>query len=277
MKRFLLVLTFLVASCAPAFAQSSATEIELGFLSTATTGSAACSGTNNPCFVPYSTTNPMPTTTSGGGGGSITWPTTGDAVISNSTNSPPGVAPVNGDCLIGSGGAWTAGSCSGGSGVTLSNTTSNVTYYLGFTTSTSGTLSTLYGTAANLFFNPSTGVLNALGLTTTTLTGVNASLSGTTTLSTAQILSGNALLTTLTATNIECTNMALSGTATIGTLEVLTNSSLAGTTTISTAQIAAGNATLTNLVATTVTGTTGHFPTLTFTTGTGTNLSLAER
>jgi hypothetical protein len=69
MKRLLLALALLVASHSSCWAQSSATEIELGFLSTATTGSAACSGTNNPCFIPYSTINPMPTSTSGGGGG----------------------------------------------------------------------------------------------------------------------------------------------------------------------------------------------------------------
>jgi hypothetical protein len=46
-------------------------------------------------------------------GGSITWPATSDLVISNSTNSPAGLAPVNGDCVLGSGGAWTAGTCPG--------------------------------------------------------------------------------------------------------------------------------------------------------------------
>lgn len=47
--------------------------LQLGFLSVATTGSAACPSTAlTPCFIPYSTTNPLPTTTSGGGGGSGT-------------------------------------------------------------------------------------------------------------------------------------------------------------------------------------------------------------
>ncbi len=60
-------------------------------------------------------------------GGGVTWPTSGDVVISNGTSSPAGVAPVNGDCLIGSGGAWIAGSCSTGSGTvtTLSVATAN--------------------------------------------------------------------------------------------------------------------------------------------------------
>jgi hypothetical protein len=48
-----------------------------------------------------------------GGGSSVTWPASGDAVLSNGTNSPAGVAPVNGDCLLGSGGAWIAGACGG--------------------------------------------------------------------------------------------------------------------------------------------------------------------
>lgn len=54
----------------------------------------------------------------GSGGGSVTWPATGYLVLSNSTSSPAGIAPVNGDCVIGSGGAWTAGSCSGSGGTT---------------------------------------------------------------------------------------------------------------------------------------------------------------
>lgn len=50
-----------------AFAQSTSTSVYPGFLSVATTGSAACpSGTQPPCFIPYSATNPLPTTTSGG-------------------------------------------------------------------------------------------------------------------------------------------------------------------------------------------------------------------
>jgi hypothetical protein len=51
------------------------------------------------------------------GGSSVTWPTTGDLVVSNSTNSPAGLAPVNGDCVLGAGGVWTAGACAGGAAV----------------------------------------------------------------------------------------------------------------------------------------------------------------
>ena len=53
-----------------------------------------------------------------GGGGSITWPATNDLVISNSTSSPTGLAPVNGDCVVGSGGLWVAGACGSGGGIT---------------------------------------------------------------------------------------------------------------------------------------------------------------
>ena len=133
----------------------------------------------------------------------------------------------------------TVGTCNGCSGTTLSNTTSNATYYLGFTTSTSGTLNTLYGTAADLFFNASTGVLSALGVTTTTLTGVNATLSGTTTANALNVTGTenvatsnittlnftNALGTTITSTNYKGTSEALSGTITAGAL-VLTSTAL---------------------------------------------------
>jgi hypothetical protein len=47
------------------------------------------------------------------GSGTITWPTTGTLVLSNSSNSPAGLAPVNGSCALGSGGAWIVGSCGG--------------------------------------------------------------------------------------------------------------------------------------------------------------------
>lgn len=46
----------------------------------------------------------------------ITWPPTGDLVLSNSSSSPGGLAPINGDCVVGSGGAWTAATCPGGGG-----------------------------------------------------------------------------------------------------------------------------------------------------------------
>jgi hypothetical protein len=57
-------------------------------------------------------------------GSGVTWPTSTDLVVSNGTNSPAGLAVVNGDCVLGSGGAWTAGACAVWSG--LGNPTSNL-------------------------------------------------------------------------------------------------------------------------------------------------------
>jgi hypothetical protein len=48
-------------------------------------------------------------------GSAVTWPANNDIVLSNATNSPAGLAPVNGDCVVGSGGAWTAGGCTAAS------------------------------------------------------------------------------------------------------------------------------------------------------------------
>jgi hypothetical protein len=45
---------------------------------------------------------------------STSWPTLGTALISGGAGAnPTGVPEVDGDCLIGSGGAWTVGSCTG--------------------------------------------------------------------------------------------------------------------------------------------------------------------
>jgi hypothetical protein len=46
----------------------------------------------------------------------ITWPTAGDLLLSTGTGNPSGLAPVNGDCVVGAGGAWTAATCPGGAG-----------------------------------------------------------------------------------------------------------------------------------------------------------------
>lgn len=57
-------------------------------------------------------------TVASNGGGSVTWPATGDMVISNGIGSPGGLAPVNGSCAIGAGGIWATGAC-GGAGYAL--------------------------------------------------------------------------------------------------------------------------------------------------------------
>lgn len=84
-----------------------------------------------------------------GGGSGVTWPASGDLVISNATNSPAGLAPVNGDCVIGSGGAWVAGSCTG----TASNPS--------ITIANAGTTGTTVSTLAKLTGAPSTAVITA--------------------------------------------------------------------------------------------------------------------
>ena len=54
----------------------------------------------------------------------VTWPTSGYVVLSNATNSPAGVAEVDGDCLKGVAGVWATGACgSGGSGLVVGTTT----------------------------------------------------------------------------------------------------------------------------------------------------------
>lgn len=45
----------------------------------------------------------------GSGSGSVVWPTSGDIVISNSTNAPAGLAEIDGKVAVGSGGVWIAG------------------------------------------------------------------------------------------------------------------------------------------------------------------------
>lgn len=60
----LIILAFLVAY-GIAVAQTAVPTVP-GFLSTTTTGSAACPPNSKlPCFVPYSITNPLPTVTTG--------------------------------------------------------------------------------------------------------------------------------------------------------------------------------------------------------------------
>jgi len=118
--------------------------LELNYLTPST--SPLCYPTGSPAVV----TNVGCT----GGGGSITWPATGDLVISNSTSSPAGLAPVNGDCVFGSAGAWTAGSCGSGTFVTLSGDA--------ISTSTGGA-TTVTGLLNNALPSLSAGFLNWTG------------------------------------------------------------------------------------------------------------------
>lgn len=129
---------------------------------TATSG--ACVGTGTPSGAPtlcYSTGaawDVLP------GGSSVTWPSSADLVLSNGTNSPAGLTPVNGDCVIGSGGAWIAGTCSGGS--------SGFPILLGSTSiAASSTTTAVTGLSVNgvtlTTGDPSTEYLNGAGSDTT--------------------------------------------------------------------------------------------------------------
>lgn len=56
---------------------------------------------------------------SGGVNGTVTWPSSGGILLSNGANAPSGLAEVDGDCAVGSGGLWTTVSCaSASSGIT---------------------------------------------------------------------------------------------------------------------------------------------------------------
>lgn len=86
----------------------------------------------------------------GGGGGSVTWPPSGDLVLSNGTNTPAGLAPsTNGLCAVVTSGAWALGSCGGGGGSgTVTSVAMTVPSWLTVTGSPVTTSGTLAVTAA---------------------------------------------------------------------------------------------------------------------------------
>lgn len=210
----LLLIVFLCGLVNSTYAQGSgAMPLTLGFLSSATTGTSGCITLgmgNPPCFVPYSTTNPLPTTTSGSVS-SLTLTTTGTsgpAVLSGSNLNIPvytaaggglsslNFTTTNGFSATFSGtttGVVVAAPSAGGAFASSSNN-------LGFFSATSsaqlaGVVSDETGTGALVFAGSPTftgtvlgaaatfsGTLAGLAVTTTTLTvNGNASLTGTTT------------------------------------------------------------------------------------------------
>lgn len=98
----------------------------------------------------------------GCGGGTVTWPATADIVLSNSTNAPAGLAPVNGDCVVGAGGAWTAASCMSGPAdttITVSTSTISANSCSSVTTTTMSGLAT----TMTVTISPSTDVSAVTG------------------------------------------------------------------------------------------------------------------
>jgi len=72
-----------------------------------------------------------------GGGGGVTWPATGDIVVSNGTSSPAGLVPsTTGFCPIVSGGVWTLAACGTVTGPGGSSISGDVVLFSG----TSGTV-----------------------------------------------------------------------------------------------------------------------------------------
>ena len=106
----------------------------------------------------------------------ITWPTIGDLLISNNTNSPGGLTEVDGDCVTGSGGSWIAGPC--GSGTGISQLTGDVTATgPGVTAATLATVNSNIGTFASVTANGK-GLVTAAGNLTgdVTTSGATATL-----------------------------------------------------------------------------------------------------
>jgi len=166
--------------------------------------------------------------------------TTGSYSLLNATTTRLGGVVVGSGLAVSNTGVLSATSSGGGS-LAVTATSGNTNFQPLFSTGTGASVSTIYvDPASPLTYNPSTGLLSSLGLTSTSLTvNGNASLSGTTTLGTAQIGAGNATLTTLTATTV--TGATING----------SNASLTGTTTLSSAQILGGNALVTTITSTT--------------------------
>lgn len=88
-----------------------------------------------------------------GPSGSVTWPTSGSLVLSNGTNTPNGLAPVNGDCAVGVGGVWATSSCSGASSIGVE---------FDLSTGVAATPANLYRVA------PHSGTISSCSFTTTT-------------------------------------------------------------------------------------------------------------
>lgn len=221
MKKLLIALLCLLAT--PAYSYSTAQQAQLGAL---TTGGV---------FTPYSSTFQLPIN------------------VYDASNSA-------GDCLIsnGSASAATFQACSGGGGgstIAIQATTTSTALHPLMAITTGSAVSTAYIDLASPWsYTPSTGTTGILAISTTGLiVNGNSSLTGTTTLGTAQILAGNAIFTTVTGTNGNLTNvLSTTITGTTGNFPKLNFTNALGTT------ITATTGNLTNVLATTITATTAN-------------------
>lgn len=107
-----------------------------------------------------------------GGANNVTWPTSGQLVVSNGTNSPGGLAPINGQCAVGIGGVWAVGSCSGSAAVT---SVTNGDGTLTITPSIGAVIASLNLGHANTWTGQQTFVAPALG---TPISGVLTNATG---------------------------------------------------------------------------------------------------
>lgn len=89
--------------------------------------------------------------------GIVGWPTSGDIIVSAGAGNPTGLAPVNGDCIIGSGGAWVVGGCAGSS---ISGATSGQALIAG-SSSTATSSKALAGSGNGLTTGPVSGITSA--------------------------------------------------------------------------------------------------------------------
>lgn len=157
------------------------------------------------------------------GGGVIVWPTSGNLVISNGTNTPASLAPVNGSCAIGSGGVWAVGACGGGGGTPGGANTqlqyNNAGAFGGITgATTNGTIVTLTSAVfvTPALGTPASGVLtNATGLPLTTgVTGTLGAGNGGTGIASytiGDILYASGATTLSKLADVATTNVLLSG------------------------------------------------------------------
>jgi hypothetical protein len=189
-------------------------------------------------------------------GSSVTWPATASLLLSNGTDSPAGLAPINGDCVIGSGGLWVAGPCPGGGGISGPGTTVSgaipVWNGVGGTALGAGiTLGSGVGTALGqavtgsggivLATSPSITLPNATGLPLTTgvtgilpkanggtgtatpglVAGTNVTITGTWPNQTINAIGGSSVSLTAATTDLVVSPNPITGTGTIGTQTLL--------------------------------------------------------